>query len=246
MIIDYFNQLSIFPRDPLDQIDWFNQLKTLLNNADAAIGAALVDVVTLEQSSLPSQANWETAYTTQTGKAVPIPPSAKLLWWDTTNNRFGGEFGTLTNDDTVYPRLSLNSPGAIHLLERDSVTGTQTVDYVIGENLAHYPAISISPNVPVILQMTLTMMTTLSSGSGSWGGDFLINGVKHGSLTPHLLASDRGLIERSTTGQLVVIDSTVTLDPGDYEIQAIFGRTNATTPTVSVGNRLLLVKAIAQ
>lgn len=245
MIIDFMAQLPPFPRDPLDQIAWFNRLKTLLNNMDAAIDNAVVDVVTLEQTTLPSQATWETAYTSQTGKSLPIPPSARLLWWDTTNARFGGVFGTLTNDDTVYARLSLNAPGAVHLMENDIVTGTQSVDYNIGENLAHYPSVTVSPNVAVKFRLALSLSLALSSGSGSWGGDFLINGVKIGGVY-YALASNRGILERTTAGQILIKAETPTLEPDTYEIQAIFGRTNATTPTLTAGNRLLLVKGIAQ
>lgn len=245
--VDFFSELPIWPRDVIDQEDWFNQLKTKLNNLDAIIDAAVVDVVTLEQSSEPSQSDWETAYTTQTGKSLPIPASTKLQWWDTTNNRFGGEYGTLLNDTTVYPRSSVNSPGSIALAESDFKSDSHSVDYDLGSNVSNHPVVTFTSNVRMKLHLIYQLMTTLSSGSGSWGADFLINGVKAGTLY-YSLASNRGITERTTTGQLIAQVVTPTLEPDTYTIQAIFGRTNSTTPTVSLANsaRILLVKGIAQ
>src|SRR5215213_6227149 len=129
MSIDFFTQLSQFPQDELSRLIWFEQMKVLLNNLDTQVNASMIDTVTLSQASLPSQANWETAYTSQTGKALPIPPTARLLWWDTTNNRFGGVFGTLNNDDTVYARASANSKGANAILGSHLLNSAHTVDY---------------------------------------------------------------------------------------------------------------------
>jgi hypothetical protein len=90
-------------------------------------------------------------------------------------------------------------------------------------------------------------MTVLSASSGTWGADFLINGVKAGTLY-YSLASNRGIVERTTSGLIIAQLVTPTFPPGTYTIQAIFGRTNATTPTISLANniRALIVKGIAQ
>ncbi len=242
MSIDFFAQLPIWPRDVVDQIDWFNRLKMLLNNWDATINAGVVDAVTLEAATEPSQSDWETAYTTQTGKALPIPPTARLLWWDTTNSRQGGVYGTLTNDDTVYPRSSINSPGSVAIFETEALTATHTVDYVIGESLVNHPALDVTLTVPMKLFLTYTLIAQVSAASA--GADFLIDGVKQGTL--HLgLASNRGF-EVQAHGQCIATLLTPTLDPGTYTIQAIFGRTNGTTPTVTVTARQLFVRGVVQ
>lgn len=245
MSIDFLAQLPIWPADPADQINWFNRLKVLLNNQNAEIEAGVVDVVTLSQSAEPSQSDWETAYTTQTGKSLPIPATARLQWWDSTNSRFAGMYGTLLNSSTVYPRSGLTSPGATSVFSSDVETAGHTVDYVIGESLVNHPSLTITVAVPTKFQLMYSLLTTLSAGSGSWGGDFLINGVKAGSLY-YALAANRGLVERTTTGQIIASLTTPTLNPDTYVIQAILGRTNATTPTVTVAARHLFVRGISQ
>jgi hypothetical protein len=243
MSIDFFAQLPVWPREHLDQSDWLDRMKMLLNNLDAQINAGVVDVVTVEASTEPSQATWETAYTTQTGKALPIPATARLIWWDTTNSQHGGVYGTLSNDDTVYPRGSLNSPGSIGLMESASLTASHTVDYVIGENLVNHPTVTVLINLPMKLRLIYSLVPSVSAASA--GADFLINGVKAGTLY-YSLASNRGIVEVQANGQCIASLETPTLNPGTYIIQAIFGRTNATTPTVTVASRQLFVRGIVQ
>lgn len=243
LAIDFFGQLPIFPENELDRIIWFEQLKVLLNNMDALINASVVDVVTVESATEPSQATWETAYTTQTGNSLPIPPTARLLWWDTTNAAFGGVYGTLSNDDTVYPRSSTNSPGSVGLVDSASLTASHTVDYVIGESLANHPTKTVTLTVPMKLRLTYSLVAAVSAASA--GADFLINGVKAGGLY-YSLASNRGIAEIQANGQCIATLETPTLNPGTYIIQAIFGRTNATTPTVTIASRQLFIRGIVQ
>lgn len=246
MTIDFFSQLPPWPSDPFDQQILWNRLKALLTTQDTAINNALVITITLSQATLPTQGEWETAWTGE-GYSLPIPPSARLLWYDTANGRFGGVFGTLDNDTTVYARGSANSPGSTSIMENSYTTfDSHVINYNLGTNSGSHPSVNITSNNPIKLYLTYSLFTELASGSGSWGADFLINSTRVG-VAYYGLASTRALIERTNTGQIIAMAETPILDPGDYIIQGLAGRTNATTPTLNVlGVRALSVRGVVQ
>lgn len=249
MSIDFFTRLGPFPGDLSSQVMYFDQLKVLLTELDTAVVNAIVDVVILEQNTLPTQGEWETAYTTQTSKSLPIPASAQLYWWNTTLGQFGGFFGTVRSSDTaVYGRNNIYAPGNAIVAAAAQKSTSVSVTYDLGEMLADHPAATVTLVVKTKLYLSYQLTTTLSSGSGSWGADFLIDGVKAGTLY-YSVPSDRGIMDIVATGIVQAWLETPTLDPGTYVIQAIFGRTNGTSPTVAIGGategvRLLMVRGV--
>lgn len=248
MTIDFFSRLPNWRNNSADDESFIQQLKVLLNQMDASVNASIVDVVLLEQASLPSQADWETAYTSQTGKSLPIPPIARLQWWDTTNSRFGGEFGTVLNDTTVYPRITRNSPGSIHIAETAQIASTTSISPIedLDYSASYNPTLDVTISVPCYLELMYLLSYILSSGSGSVGIDFAINGVRVGPLY-YNLPVDRGVYELTDTGQICAVVRTPTLQPGTYSILPLFGNTNGTSPTgaISPGSQTLIVKGYA-
>lgn len=250
MNIDFMAKLPPWPgHDPASQIFWINQLKTLLTNLDDKIEAALVYSVLLEQATQPTQGDWETAYTTQTGLALPIPASTILQWWNTANDRFGGLYGTLAGGDgTVYARDNRYSPGQVIAFaaayKNDAVNVTTGISAIVSTQ----PTVTLELVVPARIRMAYSLMTDLTASSGTWGADFTINGVKVGGQY-YSIAANRGLIERNNDGVVRAEAETPLLAAGTYVIQALFGVTSG-TPTVAIGGnngiRLLWAEAVAE
>lgn len=250
MNIDFMAKLPPWPnQDPAGQVFWINRLKELLTTLDDRIENALVYTVLLEQATQPTQGDWETAYTTQTGLSLPIPPNTVLQWWDTTNDRFGGLYGTLSNSDgTVYPRDNRYAPGQVIDFASANKIDAVNVTTGISAIISTQPTVTLNLVVPARLRMGYSLMTDLTASSGTWGIDFTINGVKVGGQY-YNIASNRGLTERNNDGVLRAEAETPVLAAGTYVIQALFGVTSG-TPTVAIGGnsgvRLLWAEAVAE
>lgn len=249
MNVDFFAKLPPWPQDPAMQVFWVNQLKELLTNLDDEVETAIVSTVILEQATQPVQGDWGTAYTTQTGLALPIPANAVLQWWDTTNDRFGGIYGTLVGGDgTVYARDNRYSTGQVVAVasayKNDAVNVTTGISAIVSTQ----PSVELIFPAPARIRMVYSLMTDLTASAGSWGADFALNGVKVGGQY-YSVASNRGLAERNNDGVVRVEALTDVLAAGTYTIQALFGVTSG-TPTVAIGGnsgvRLLFAEAIAE
>lgn len=250
MNIDFMAKLPPWPgQDPAGQVFWINRLKELLTNLDDRIETALVSTVILEQAAQPVQGDWETAYTTQTGLALPIPANAVLQWWDTTNDRFGGIYGTLAGGDgTVYARDNRYSPGQVVAFDAAYMNDSVSVTTGISAIVSTQPMVTLELVVPARIRMAYSLMTDLTASSGNWGIDFTLNGTKVGG-EYYSIAANRGLTERNNDGVLRAEAETPVLAAGTYEIQALFGVTSG-TPTVGIGGnngiRLLWAEAVAE
>lgn len=250
MNIDFMAKMPPWPgHDPAGQVFWINRLKELLTNLDDRIEEALVYSVLLEQATIPTQGDWETAYTTQTGLSLPIPPNTILQWWDTTNDRFGGLYGTLSHTDgTVYARDNRYGPGQVIAYGSDYKNDSVSVTTGISAIVSTQPSVTLILPAPARVHMVFTLMTDLTASSGNWGADFTINGTKVGTQY-YSVASNRGLAERNSDGLLRAEAQTPVLAAGTYVIQALFGVTSG-TPTVGIGGnngvRLLWAEAIAE
>ena len=242
-----FSKLPAFPRDPMSQVIWIDRLKEILTNRDTEIKNLEVDVVTIAQGSVPSQANWESAYTTQTGKSLPIPPSARLIWFNTNINAVGAIYGTLTNSGgVVYLQQNRFSKGnIIDIVVNSAYDATLGVAYALGEVLGDHPAVEVFIAVPARLLMSYIVGVQFTAGTGVVGADFLLNGIKVGS-TYYNLPVTEGITRSSTSVAFVTHAWTPVLEPGTYEVQPIFGIVSG-TPTIDlVENRQTYVKAIAE
>jgi hypothetical protein len=105
--------------------------------------------------------------------------------------------------------------------------------------------------------MEYALFVQLNSGSGQWGADFYINGVKAGS--QYLgVATNQGIVNSMTSGILRASFVLSDAAPGNYTIQATFGVTASPSspPTLKIGGiasssdqfgaRSLIVRGIAK
>jgi uncharacterized coiled-coil protein SlyX len=119
--LDALDALGDYPTDPADQAQYVSDLNAIITNLNVAIDQNANKVVYLSQASEPTQNEWETAYTVQTGGSLPIPPSATLLWNDTTSNNVNGTYGTTPFTTDVVQRSQRIEPLAFV-----NVNGMQT------------------------------------------------------------------------------------------------------------------------
>lgn len=252
---DFLASMGGWPHDYNRQLDFWARLKVLLAQANQYVIDTAGEVVSLAQSTEPSQLQWENAWTTQTGLPLPIPTSAQLHWWNTSVNDFGGLYGTVEGSVTVYRRDHLYPRGGTIVMANDYKTDKITLTYAIGTNLTSYPKVTVDLPVACDLIMQFQLYVALSSGSGQWGADFLLNGVKVG--TQYLgMASNMGIQNQSTSGLLFIEHTLYNLPAGEYTVQAEFGVTAspASPPTIIIGGltgaanygaRQLMVRGIA-
>ncbi|APU89119.1 hypothetical protein Rctr85_101 [Virus Rctr85] len=256
-IVNFVAQMGIWPNDYARQLEFFNRLKSLLQTANNFVIDNAGLVVLLEQATEPTQTQWETAWTTQTGLSLPIPPSAQLHWWNSSADVFGGLYGTVEGNTAVYRRDHIHPRGAVVAVDQaykvDALSGwTQS----IGTRLSDLPSLEIE--IPTICDVELSfgLYVHLASGSGTWGVDFLWNGVKVG--TQYLgIAVNQGIHGASAAGFLFARHVLSDVQPGTYEVQALFGVTAspASPPSLTIGGpsgasaygaRQLTVKAYAK
>lgn len=256
LVQSFVTQMGQWPDDYARQLEFWNRLKTLLQQANSFVIDNAGLVVLLEQATEPTQAEWEDAWELQTGLDLPIPPSAQLHWWNTNEDDFGGLYGTVEGNVTVYRRDNLYPRGASILMETAYKTDLlSSVQYAIGTNLADHPNVTIEVPVPVNLTLEYLLYANLSAGSGFWGADFLVDGIKVG--TQYLgVATNWGICNESASNLVHAEHTIYNVAPGEYLIQALFGvcGSPASPPTVQIGGisgatafgaRVLTVRGIA-
>ena len=233
-----FNELGQWPVNPIDQQRYIDRMKTLMTQAVSYFDSEAARSITLEQIFPPSQSEWESAWLLQSGQALPIASNARLLWWKTDTLEFGGEFGTVKGDETVYRRESLYPVGAIVLMAQNYLPILEdTMDWQIGNPNSYslLPALSYTLPTACDVEVILKVEAVLASGTGAWGIDFLSDGVKIG--TSELgIASNFGISGADGTGEVVVYHILTNIPAGAHTLQMIAGYFGApaTPPTFTI------------
>lgn len=222
----------------LDQSLFFDQFKVVMKNITANLYANRNLTVILRQATEPNQAAWESAWTTQTGLAVPILPSATLIWFDNINNYVGGVYGTThLTDGIVYSREARYPRSGHSYIKSVELTAAVSSNSAMGLNLTNHPSQSFY--LPLLSDILLEYILTVGSltGSGLYGGDFLFDGVKVG--TQYLgMPATMGIQNYPSAPQQVYIAARIPdVLPGNHTVQAMLGVTGApaTAPTIAYG-----------
>lgn len=215
-----FSTLGQWPDDCSRQQIFMLNLQNKLNVMVNAVNAASADTVLLSQTGEPTQGQWETAYTAQTGKAVPIPPSAQLIWFNPTTNEIAGVYGTFTGTTTVYKRGMRYGSGIIHATASALDNTSHTSNRTLQENSAVLPSITITTYVQTILNLEFGV--SITSGGANAGIDFLLNSVKVGTQYS-LIAPYDGIISGLGIGRYTCKYLIDPLPAGTYTIRPLFG-----------------------
>lgn len=250
-----FQALGQWPHQAISQQAFIERLKTALEQAVEYFDEQSPKVVTLEQPFAPVQAEWESGWILQSGLDLPILPSARLLWWKSDTAEFGGEYGTIEGDATVYRRENLYPAGSVIAIESDvAPLVSTTMDWQIGDAL-HYtdlPVVTFTLPVACDLEVIVSMQADLASGTGEWGVDLLVDGVKQGS-ADFAISSIYGLRGVTDTGEINMHYPINNVAAGDHTIRLLAGYTGtpSTPPTFTIAPNnsafpLLVVKAYAQ
>jgi len=86
---------------------------------------------------------------------------------------------------------------------------------------------------PIQLELEYNLTATYSSGSGLVGADFLLDGVKQGTLL-HAISTDQGIYTVAGTAPMLTFIQIDDVPPGTHTIQAIAGvaGSDPTPPTI--------------
>jgi hypothetical protein len=234
---DTFLEMMSFPPEYNDQVLFFEQLKVLLQNKTDEFQSNAMRTAQVSQTTEPNQAQWEAAWlAAATGNTLPIPPSAQLIWWNPATNFVGGIYGTTPLSTTVvkrearYPRTGTNTYVVAQLTAQ--VTSTAQ----IGALNSNHPSVTFTLPVLSDLQITYSLYVKLSVGTGTWGADCLLDGVKIGTVL-NGVASNAGVINSDSSGQIVMDVRVPNVEPGVHTVQAIFGVTGSpvSPPTLIYG-----------
>lgn len=246
-----FAQLGVFPSAYAEQREWFDRLITELNKVTSYIEQNTSDVVVLEQATLPTQMQWEAAWTAQTGKPTPISQNATLFWWDTSINDFGGIFGVMRGDNTVRPHQARFPQNANVLLLTSETLLSAGGQFYIGDNIDIVPDITFTSPIPLTLELYYEMGVTYSAGTDPVGIDFLFDGIKVGT-SQYGLAQDTGITNRATTGVLRCRAFLPNVPAGTHTVRLMYGATGSpvTLPTVAINaagaSHQMIVRGLSQ
>lgn len=253
-----FMNVGQWTNNTFDQQLIIDQIKLALHSAKEKVLANAHYFVYLEQPAEPSQSEWEDAYEAQTQRTVPIIPSATLVWMNTNIDDVGGIYGTTpVSAGAVVRRESRYPLGGALPVERATLSSTVSTNVAIGVNNSNHPSVTLDLPVRADVLLTYSLYVHLSSGTGTWGADFLWNGVKLGTRDQGI-PTIAGLTNHAASGQLTVTHFVPEVAPGSYTIQAIMGVTGApaSPPTLAYGGsgsgagnygqRVLTVRAFAR
>lgn len=232
-----FMNVGQWPSDVFEQQLLINQLKLALKSHTDSLYALANYVIVIEQATMPLQADWETEWAAQTGRALPILPSATLLWIDTNIDAVGGIFGTTPLSTTVIRRESRYPIGGVAINEVDYLSAAVTsVNTAININNSNHPNVEFDLPVTADLILSYELYVQLISGTGTWGADFLINGVKAGTQYQGI-PTVTGIVNNAASGLLKATIFIPSVPAGHYLIQAIMGVTGApaSAPVISYG-----------
>ncbi len=250
-MIDEFLQLPVFPNNYIDQIIFFEMLKTAAQNATNFALANNSGVAQVSSASEPNQAQWEAAWVAK-GYALPIPPSAILIWWNSTSNIVGGQYGTTpTSAGTVYSRDTRNPRGGTNFYDVVELSAAVASTVSIGVANTNHPSLTFTLEVLSDLILTYALSVDITVGTGEFGGDFLLDGIKVGT-NLHALPANIGISNAAFGGPLYVEARVPNVAPGSHTVQAIMGviKSPITPPTLAYGGltaygiRTLTIRAI--
>ena len=248
-MIDEFLQLPVFPQNYVDQLIFFEMLKTAAQNMTNDAFANNSTPIQVSSSTTPNQSQWEAAWIAK-GFALPISPSAILIWWNSSTNVVGGSFGsTPTSGGLVYSRDTLNPPGGVNAIFQAFLNTSISSNVSLGVTNTNHPSIIFTLNKLSDVYLMYSISTTLVSGTGQWGADFLFDGEKVGT-KHYALPTNIGLAVISVTGPILAFARVPNVAPGSHKVQAMMGVCNSpVTPPViayggTIGMRLLKVEAV--
>jgi hypothetical protein len=236
-----FLELPIFSANYNDQVVFIEQFKTMLQNMNDEVRGNISRSVIVDSATTPNQSQWEAAWIAA-GYALPIPPSAILTWWDTAANAVGGSFGTTpTSAGTVYSRDTLYPPGGTCYIGHENLSAAVSTNVSIGVTNTNHPYKDFVLPRRSDIFVAYELYTTLSSGTGSWGGDFLLDGVKVGTAY-YGLPTNVGISQISQSGSLRVKARIPDVPAGSHRIQAIMGviLSPVSPPTIAYGGLTVL------
>jgi hypothetical protein len=230
-----FTDLGVWPDDCFDQQIFIQTMQDKLNELREYVEANLSSVVILSQATEPTQGQWEAAYTVQTGFALPIPASATLLWYDTTNSQLGGQYGTITGSATVESRTAEYVPGTILVSDVEYDATARSSSASLMGNGAFLPEITFTTDVICTLFIDFNfVMTTTNVASGV---DFMLDGVKLGSQY-QAVPPNGGLVENLPITNLQSVSYVLEDMPaGIHTVKPLLGVAGApgTAPTLAWG-----------
>lgn len=234
-----FMALPIWPgsSDNMEQQLFFSDLKLALKSATSALFQTGSYKVKLTQPTEPSQSQWEAAWTAQTGRSLPILPTAILLWIDSATNQTAGVYSTTSLDSgTILRRESRYPRSGVSYRNIVVATSAQSSNAAIGINNSNHPSLTWTQPVKADVLFTYQLYVLLSSGTGTWGADFVLDGVKLGSQI-FGTATNSGIINNSASGDLMVACLAPNVTAGQHTVQVIFGVTGspASPPTLAYG-----------
>lgn len=215
-----FNTLGLWPDDCNKQGSFMLALQTKLNSLVSVAQAASADTVLLSQTTEPTQGQWETAYAAQTGKSIPIPPSAQLIWFNPTTSEIAGVYGTFTGTSTVYKRGMRYGSGIIHAMATAYDNVARSSNRTLQENSALLPSVTITTYVTTTLNLEFSV--SITSGGANAGIDFLLNSTKVGTQYSAVAPYD-GIISTLGVGRWTCKYVITDLPAGTYVIRPLFG-----------------------
>lgn len=257
-----FMSIGLWPSDPLEQQLIMQQLKLALRSKTDSLFETAAYRVILQQTTAPTQGQWEAAWTAQTGLATPILPSATLLWIDTNYNVVGGIYGTTPLSTTVIRRESRYPIGGTSYYNAVTMTSAVAASTAaINTNNSLHPSLTFTLPVDSDVILTYALYVNLSSGTGTWGADFLLTRPVGGTIKVGTqyqgVNTTQGIVNAAASGVLTATQYIPNLAAGTYTVQALMGVTGAPASPPSIayggvgagasqyGSRVLTVRGIA-
>jgi hypothetical protein len=256
--LDLSELLGQWPRDYRAQEAYLNKLMNALAQYEASLSDNLNSVLTLEQGTEPTSVEWEAAWTSQTGQVPPVPPLARLYWWDSANSVFGGEYGTIEGNSDVVRREHFAPKGSSIILDMDIDLTSRTF-----LNLYGYKGLmpSVDFEIPVTCDIWLYQYSYFTSdNAAAIGCDFLVTNQTTGEETKvgtdiYGLDPDGGINEIlqtvDTEGIMTCAAVVPDLPAGNYSAEMMVGYVGTpVTPPVggiggtSKGSYYIIVRAI--
>jgi hypothetical protein len=134
IVLDWSCDCDEQPELMADNLEVISDLQTDINDN-------IRPQIIIYSPSIPGQGFWESEWLRQ-GKTLPITDGASLLWYDTSNARFGGSFTVISG--VVVPVTYTRQPGTIYsIVPFLAITNENTA---LGSNFADTIATFIPSN----------------------------------------------------------------------------------------------------
>lgn len=253
MIPSPLSQFGPWPSDLIDQRMWMNRMGAYLTDLYNYIQTNAADVVIVYSDTPPDQPTWESEYENQTGKTLPIPPNATLIWWNTTDNTLGGVFGTTWSDPTVQNRATRFAPGNVVALKTAIQVPSLTVGQIpIGTRFTGSPSVTFT--TPVITDVEVYITAGIGfSGANPVGVDIWMDGAKVGTEV-FQIPVDGTLLTLTSSGTVSGRFVLEAIPPGNHQVELLIGYAGAPIPPLpnitiggpALGATQLYIRAVAR